>query len=74
MTAGRVRAQQQTRPPKGVQLIRVTITAVSPLTVTLPGASSPVPGVKVAGLTYTAGAAAFALWQEPAVGPVFPIG
>lgn len=74
MTAGRVRAQQTIRPPKGVQLIRVTVTAISPLTVTLPGATSAVPGVKVAGLTYTAGATAWALWQEPAVGPVFPIG
>ena len=60
MTAGRIRAQQTVRPPKGVQLIRVTISTVFPLTVTLPGATSAVPAVKVAGLTYTAGAAAFA--------------
>lgn len=72
MTGERVRAGQATRPPKGVQMVRVTVVTVSPLTVTLPGGAT-VPGVKVAGLTYTANAAAYALVQEPAVGPVFPI-
>lgn len=71
MTVERVRAQQTTRQRPGVQMVRVTIATVTPLTVTLPGGAT-VPGVKVAGLTYTAGAAAFALVQEPAVGPVFP--
>lgn len=72
MTGERIKAAQATRPPKGVQMVRCTITSVTPLTVTLAGASTAVAAVKVAGLTYTAGGAAFALVQEPAVGPVFP--
>lgn len=72
MTAARVRAGQTRQPVPGARLIRVTVKTVSPLTVQLPGGAT-VAGVKVAGLTYTANALAFALYQEPAVGPVFPI-
>lgn len=73
MTANRVRAQQTIRPPKPGGFVRVTIAAASPLTVNLPGATTPVPGVKMQGFTYTVGATAWAWWQEPLVGPVFPI-
>lgn len=72
MTAERVRAQQQNRPPAGVQMVRVTIASVSPLTVTLPGGAV-VAGRKVPGVTYVVGADAFAFIQEPAVGPVIPV-
>lgn len=71
MTRDRVRAQQATRPPAAVRMVRVTIHTVTPLTVTLPGGAN-VAGVKIPGLTYTAGATGYALVQEPAVGPVFP--
>lgn len=72
VTRERVRATQANQGPRPPRMVRVTITTVTPLTVTLPGASSAVPAVKIAGLTYTAGGAGWALVQEPAVGPVFP--
>lgn len=72
MTAERVRALQAGQPDPGVQMVRVTIVTGSPLTIELPGGGV-VAGRAVQGHTYTAGTAAFALIQEPAVGPVFPL-
>lgn len=71
MTRDRIRAQQAAQPPKPPQMVRVTVVTTSPLVVALPGGTE-VPGIAVAGLTYTAGSAATALVQEPAIGPVFP--
>lgn len=71
MTRERIRAQQSTRPQKPVQMLRVTVVTVSPLVVALPGGAH-VAGTAIAGLAYVAGGAATALFQEPAVGPVFP--
>lgn len=72
MTRERIRAAQAAQAPAGVQMVRVTIAAVSPLTVTLPGGTVAA-GVKVPGATYTVGAPALAFVQEPAVGPIFPL-
>lgn len=71
MTVERVRAQQSLRTLPGVQMVRVTIATVDPLTVTLPGGAV-VAGARVPGLTYNVGASAFAFIQEPAVGPIIP--
>lgn len=72
MTRSRVQSLQAAIPLPGVRMVRVKITVTSPLTVELPGGGTAV-GVAVEGLTYTVDAAAWALVQEPAVGPVFPI-
>lgn len=72
MTRARVNAQQATRAPAAVQMVRVTVATVTPLTVTLPGGGT-VAGVPVPGASYVVGAAAVALIQEPAVGPIFPL-
>jgi hypothetical protein len=66
-----LRAMQGAAPDPNLRLVRVTIVTISPLTVELPGGAT-LPGVAVAGLTYTANTAAFALVQEPLVGAVFP--
>lgn len=73
MTRERVRAAQTTAPPAAVRMVQVTIAAIGAHTVTvqLPSGST-VAGLRVAGLTYTVGAAATVLIQEPAVGPVLP--
>lgn len=70
MTRDATRARQMQAAPAPLRMVRVTINTVTPLTVNLRG--SVVPGIKVAGLTYTAGATADAIYQEPAVFSVFP--
>lgn len=71
MTRERVRARQAAQPVIPVDIIRVTVVTVDPLTVQLPGGAV-LPGIAVAGVTYTPGAAAHALYQQPAVWSVFP--
>lgn len=72
MTRERVRTQQALTPGKPVTLMLVTVTATSPLTVQLPGGTT-VTGRAIKGITYTIGDPAYALVQEPAVGPIIPI-
>jgi hypothetical protein len=56
-----------------VRLMPCTIVTATPLTVNL-GDGVAVPGVKIAGATYTNGAAANALMVEPGLPIVLPIG
>lgn len=62
----------QVNDSKPVRLVRVTVASTSPLKVMLPGGAI-TGGSAIAGLTYTSGQQAWALMQEPAVGPVFPL-
>lgn len=56
----------------GVRLVRVTIAAAAPLTVTLPDGTT-VPALPIKGLTYTANAAGLALLAEGSIPPVLPL-
>lgn len=55
-----------------VRMFPCTVVTVSPCTVSING-SDAVPGVKVAGLTYSTGHAV-ALWSPPALPLIIPIG
>lgn len=55
-----------------VRLVPCTVVTVTPCTVSING-SDPVPGVTVAGLTYSTGHAV-ALWSPPALPLIIPIG
>lgn len=72
MTRARVAALQTARPPKGMRMLRGTVSAVSPLTVQIAG-SAAVVGLPVPGQTYKVGDAVLIAVQEPAVGPVYPL-
>jgi hypothetical protein len=51
-------------------LVPCIILTIAPMTVTLNGAT--IPGVKGAGLTYTVGAPAIAIWCPPAAPLIWP--
>lgn len=72
MTRARVTAAQAARPPKGARLLRGTVSAVSPLTVSLAGGTA-VPGLQVPGAAYNVGDTVLVVVQEPGVGPVYPL-
>lgn len=62
--------EQQAKP---VYLVPCTITQVSPLQVSMLGATA-IPGVSIPGCTYTVGAAANALLTSPGKPIILPIG
>lgn len=64
--------QQLEQQAKLVSLVPCTITATSPLQVSMLGAT--LPGVSVLGCTYTVGAAAVALLASPGKPIILPIG
>lgn len=72
MTAARVRALQAARPPKAARMLRGTVSTVSPLTVQIAGGTA-VAGIALPGATYLVGDAVLVAWQEPGVGPVYPL-
>ena len=67
-----VRALQAAAAGPPARWLRVTVATTSPLRVVLPGGTV-VAGLAVTGLTYTSGQAAYALYQEPAIGPILPV-
>lgn len=71
MTTARVRATQTAQPPKPARMRRGIVTQVAPLTVQIGGAA--VAGLPIPGATYAAGDAVLVLWQEPGIGPVYPL-
>lgn len=69
-----VRALLERRPPSTpVSLVPCTVTSVSPLLVSIFGATG-IPAVAVAGAVYTVGAPASALYSSPGKPIILPIG
>lgn len=70
MRSDTVRAAQAPSRP-ALRMVRVTVTATVPLRVRLPDGAV-IPGLPIAGLTYTVGGSGVALLQEPSIPLVFP--